>query len=342
MFKNEILYCKIILIVYEISKQYIRAFESTFIDDCKEIDKVCTEVAPIDHPDNLNIAIEILDIKRKLKLVFKCMSNFILQKENNNYVIKVCYAFNKKFCCSGDDLIMKRNHENICKIYYIYHVERYIQPNRYLYIKCIVMESLMFSLTLDYLYKIDKNYNIEIYKNLNLQQMTAKKLKDILYCLTNAILHLQSRNIVHGDIKPANIMASVKDGILIYKLIDFEGAHTIDLGKYKNIKYTKGYQPPEYIKYGKMHAKSDIWCLGMVAYTLITRYAFSPKTDLFARQKYEYFMEKIYYYINELKLNPKLTDFILSCLIIDPEKRPCATLLLNHQYFRENRPLFDV
>ncbi|KAM0686887.1 hypothetical protein COBT_001881 [Conglomerata obtusa] len=305
------------------------------MDDCIMIDIICTENNPLIYPDNLKIAIDQLYTMRKLKLVYTCKSNFILQKENDNYVIKICFGLKKRFRPSGDDLIMKHFHENICKIHYIRNIERFYQPNRHLYMKCIVMESLLFPLTLDYLYEIYNTYNINIYKYSYLQQMAANRLQNILYCLIKAIMYLQLNNMVHGDIKPANIMIGVQNGIYTYKLIDFEGAHTIDSSDFKNFKYTKGYEPPEYREYGKMHAKSDIWCLGMVAYTLITRYSFPPGTEPFASQNYAHFIGRINHYVNQLKLDQNLTNFILSCLMIDPNKRPYASDLINHQYFRE-------
>jgi dual specificity tyrosine-phosphorylation-regulated kinase 2/3/4 len=93
-------------------------------------------------------------------------------------------------------------------------------------------------------------------------------IKDVL----NALLFLKSQppKIIHGDIKPENILFKSEDSFHIV-LGDF-GLSTIlkdDYAKYKSLIQTRWYRSPEVIYKIPFNEKIDIWSLGCIIYELI-------------------------------------------------------------------------
>ena len=94
----------------------------------------------------------------------------------------------------------------------------------------------------------------------------AKYMKSLF----GAINHCHAQRIIHGDIKPDNIMINANNKV---RLIDF-GLSKI-LAKRRTAKTevcgTPYYMSPEVIE-GDFSMKSDIWSLGVILYTLVCGY----------------------------------------------------------------------
>ena len=147
----------------------------------------------------------------------------------------------------------------------------------------------------------------------------AKQLSRVL-----SYLHNQKPAIIYRDMKPANVMLK-PDGQL--KLIDFGIARefkeeklgdTINLG-------TRGYAAPEQFgKHGQTDARTDIYCLGMTLYHLIT--GRSPAEELYGT-------------VPIREVNPTLSSglekIILKCTETDPAKRyqSCEELLVDLEQY---------
>lgn len=76
----------------------------------------------------------------------------------------------------------------------------------------------------------------------------------------------------------------------------------------------------------------------MLAYVLVTGKTIENSVKL-NYDPYHYFILKKDAIISNLQIDFRLKKFISACLIIDPEKRPSAKTLLNHEYF--SNYLFD-
>ena len=88
--------------------------------------------------------------------------------------------------------------------------------------------------------------------------------------LFEAINHCHALNIVHGDIKPDNIMINKYNMV---RLIDFglSKSNTTGKGKHREIRGTPYYLAPEVLD-GLYGNQVDIWAIGIILYTLVSGY----------------------------------------------------------------------
>ena len=81
-------------------------------------------------------------------------------------------------------------------------------------------------------------------------------------------LHSQQPHLVHGDIKPSNIIASLAGSATPTKLVDFGGADT-SFTDITDQQGTLNYRAPE--QFGKTASRrTDVYGLGATFYTLLT------------------------------------------------------------------------
>ena len=122
-----------------------------------------------------------------------------------------------------------------------------------------------------------------------------KNKKNLLLQLTNGINYLHSKNILHGDIKPENILKFDKT----YKFSDF-GYSKVMIHNYTNyILYSKKYRPPEIYNY-RCYLKSDIWALGCTFYEILTNSSLFKQIDKDLIKINNLSKENKYYYLINL------------------------------------------
>ena len=97
---------------------------------------------------------------------------------------------------------------------------------------------------------------------------------DLLEQFASALDAAHRRGLVHRDVKPANIMITVKDGEEHAYLTDFGLAKKFDtasgLTTKGSIVGTVDYMAPEQITGGRTDARTDIYALGCVFYQMLT------------------------------------------------------------------------
>jgi serine/threonine protein kinase len=144
-----------------------------------------------------------------------------------------------------------------------------------------------------------------------------KKFKEddaryIAMCLLRIVKNLHDINIIHGDIKPENIMYNEQTRDVV--LVDFE-YH----------RHTSNYGAPESIKHRKYMKKSDVWGIGTTIYTLLMGHTpFNNEAHLFSG---------IQYHDMDLRISLTARSFIRDTLIINHHKRPTIKDCFKYAWF---------
>lgn len=215
--------------------------------------------------------------------------------KNDSYKIKSILSKNKRGCICSCILTNNSKERNvILKIINkdeLYNTEIEIAP---------FIEKANESIIKILSYEHYDDYNILViehckYGNLN---MFLKRfgnspniLRVLLHNITDAILHLHNQNIIHRDIKPDNILVTLTNDTLVFKLSDF-GFACLDVNEnstsnsnqnlYNNYFIKCGtpyYMAPELLKEGLYNKKVDIWSFGICVYEIMNN------TKLFKKLK---------------------------------------------------------
>ena len=121
---------------------------------------------------------------------------------------------------------------------------------------------------------------VKITKYCDDNRLDARQRLDLFVQICHAIQHAHQKGIIHGDIKPSNIMVALHDGVPVPKVIDFgiskatEARLTDKLlfTAYALLIGTPGYMSPEQAQMGgvDIDTRSDIYSLGVLLYELLT------------------------------------------------------------------------
>jgi len=103
---------------------------------------------------------------------------------------------------------------------------------------------------------------------------------ELLIQVCHAIQHAHQKGIIHGDIKPSNIMVTLHDGLPLPKVIDFGIARATEarlsdkllFTAYAQLIGTPAYMSPEQADMNDqgIDTRSDIYSLGVLLYELLT------------------------------------------------------------------------
>ncbi|KAF2078532.1 hypothetical protein CYY_000157 [Polysphondylium violaceum] len=148
--------------------------------------------------------------------------------------------------------------------------------------------------------------------------------------ILNGLAYLHQNQIIHRDIKGANILIDTKGSV---KLSDFGCSKTFSgiVSQFKSLQGTPYWMAPEVIKQTGHGRSSDIWSLGCVLVEMATALPpWSHITELAA----------VIYHIANTNSTPKVPDhlsseahdFLSLCFKRDPKERPDATQLLKHPF----------
>ncbi|XP_034561361.1 death-associated protein kinase 2 [Notolabrus celidotus] len=165
-----------------------------------------------------------------------------------------------------------------------------------------------------------------------LESEAIEFLKQIL----EALRFMHSKNIVHFDLKPENVMLSDKLAPHpIIKLIDFGLAQRLCQGEeFKSTSGTPQYIAPEIINYEPLSAAADMWSIGVITYILLSGLSpFQGDTDEetlanILSMKYE-FDDRFFSSTSSMA-----KEFIQKLLVKDPRERMTADDSLHHPWIK--------
>ncbi|KAG0791525.1 hypothetical protein G6F16_003454 [Rhizopus arrhizus] len=150
--------------------------------------------------------------------------------------------------------------------------------------------------------------------------------KHLFKQLVNAVYHLHQRGIIHGDIKPENILLTNHQTV---RLIDFGNASRISDMTAKITTGSPAFMAPELLK-KVLHSptSSDIWALGVTLYCLA--YGHLPFEKSSFIQLYQDILTKPV--PHSQTINPQLKDLINQLLEKDPNKRITLDKVKHHPW----------
>jgi serine/threonine protein kinase len=237
---------------------------------------------------NLDLVIQNLDIFKKQYMIINSIKinqkrGVYVVEDINDKKIKVLKFILKsninKIQTKIFDFFMECKHKNFCKINELLNVDMFIV------------------LVMDYI-------NGDLLNMYFQKSHTCTEYIKIIFDLILALEYLHDNNIVHGDIKPDNIIVTTEGYPIIIdydlsRYIEEENVYT------KQIFGTKIFMSPELVIHNKFGTKSDIWSLGITLYVCIMKFGYDTcdmKTELLTDITQSKKIEKINYINKNIEL----------------------------------------
>jgi serine/threonine protein kinase len=172
----------------------------------------------------------------------------------------------------------------------------------------------------------------DIMENLA-QTFNEDQIGYICFETLRGLVYLHSKQIIHRDVKAANILVTEAGQI---KLGDFGLAQPLSKIKNNFLVGTPQYIPPEALMYQYYDHKSDTWSLGITAIELAEGVApFSSLVEL-EKIKQAVFQQPPPTVSNKAKWSTFFISFLESCLMKNPIERLTPTQLLNNPFITKH------
>ncbi len=120
---------------------------------------------------------------------------------------------------------------------------------------------------------------VKITEYCDRNRLTIRHRLDLFVQCCHAIQHAHQKGIIHGDIKPSNIMIALHDGVAVPKVIDFGISKATEarltdrslFATFAALIGTPAYMSPEQAEMGgvDIDTRSDIYSLGVLLYELL-------------------------------------------------------------------------
>jgi len=121
---------------------------------------------------------------------------------------------------------------------------------------------------------------VSISRYCDKNKLDTRERLDLFMQVCNAVQHAHQKGIIHRDIKPTNVMVTMRDGKPIPKVIDFGIAKATSqrltektlFTRYAQMIGTPAYMSPEQAEFSELDidTRTDIYSLGILLYELLT------------------------------------------------------------------------
>jgi len=113
------------------------------------------------------------------------------------------------------------------------------------------------------------------------QKLDKNQLKEIFYIIADAIDSMHTAGIIHGEIKPPNILIGFEGDEIIAKICDFGASSSIDHPPDPKHRFlTPIYAPPEQIK-GERYFQSDTFSFAISVFRIITGFDYANILNIY-------------------------------------------------------------
>lgn len=168
------------------------------------------------------------------------------------------------------------------------------------------------------------------------EYLEEKEAVEYLHQLLEGLQHMHSKNIVHLDIKPENILCVDTKSNRI-KLIDFGLARELKPGEVTRCALgTPDFVAPEAISFNEIKHQTDMWSTGVLTYVLLSGLMpFGGETD----QETLCNISNVDWEFDEdsfEEISSDARDFIEKLLTLKPDDRLSSTDALGHPWMKAN------
>jgi serine/threonine-protein kinase len=156
----------------------------------------------------------------------------------------------------------------------------------------------------------------------------AERVIYLLHQACDSLAEAHRRNLIHRDVKPANIyLCAVGLDVDFVKVLDFGLVHKLHadtrLTNEGAVSGTPAYLAPESAAHNQFDARGDLYALGCVAYYMLTgKLVFEAETSAGMIAAHIRDLPTAPSERSELPIPPELDAIVLACLAKKPEDRP--------------------
>ncbi|XP_076306016.1 serine/threonine-protein kinase D3-like isoform X2 [Tachypleus tridentatus] len=173
------------------------------------------------------------------------------------------------------------------------------------------------------------------------RRLSERNTKFLIYQILTALKHLHSKNIVHCDLKPENVLLSSDSDFPQVKLCDFGFARIIGEKSFrKSLVGTPAYLAPEVVRNKGYNRSLDMWSVGVIIYVSLSgTFPFNEDEDINDQIQNATFM----YPPNPWKeISPEAIDLIHNLLQVKTRKRYTVDKSLFHTWLQDYQLWCDL